>query len=492
MSTFNKVVRRTRCLGPSQLVQLRHVVQYSVPATRPIPEDKTRFVPTEGSYPKGFLVGTAHAQVKTSNTKYDDVTMIVSENLCSGAAVFTRNAFKAAPIQISKEALRSSQAHGGLRGVIINAGCANAITGIDGIEHARAMAARTSQCFNETSLTKQEPNTLVMSTGVIGQKLPIERILNAIPKAHAVLGNTHDHWFRAAQAICTTDTFPKLVSRSFSLPSDPNTVYSIAGITKGAGMIHPNLATLLGVICTDVNVESDTLHFMLKTAIGQSFNSITIDGDTSTNDTVAIFANGAASPSGSQTIQSHSSSAADRAAFQEVLNNLASDLAQLVVRDGEGATKFVTINVESVHSTELSHRVAMSIARSPLVKTAMYGKDANWGRILCAIGYSPDALASNDSKDQSSIASGPDSQISLSSTSVSFVPTDGSPELKLLTRGEPENVDEVRAKEILEMENLEIRVQLADNATDAEKHVARVWTCDYSHEYISINSDYRS
>lgn len=297
-------------------------------------------------------------------------------------------------------------------------------------------------------------------------RLPIQKILDKIPTAHQGLGSDHSHWMRAARAICTTDTFPKLLSRQFTLPSSPNTTYSIVGMTKGAGMIHPNMATLLGIICTDAPVAPSALQPLLTAAVTKSFNSISIDGDTSTNDTVAILANGAA---GGSEISSASSTGYPE--FEKILTDFAADLSQLVVRDGEGATKFVTIRVTNAATYSDAKKVASTIARSPLVKTALYGKDANWGRILCATGY----------------AEGVDSVVP-TQTSVSFMPTDGSEELKLLVNGEPEKVDEARAAQILEAEDLEIVVRLSE--TPGEEAV--YWTCDFSHEYVTINGDYRT
>jgi glutamate N-acetyltransferase/amino-acid N-acetyltransferase len=237
-------------------------------------------------------------------------------------------------------------------------------------------------------------------------------------------------------------------------------------MTKGAGMIHPNMATLLGIICTDAPIAPAALAPLLSCAVESSFNSISIDGDTSTNDTLAMLANGAA---GGPAITGPDSTG--YAELQTTLTAFAEDLAKLVVRDGEGATKFVTIRVVNAKTYEDAKRVASTIARSPLVKTALYGKDANWGRILCATGY----------------AEGVDSVVP-SETSVSFLPTDGSPELKLLVRGEPEKVDEERAAEILEAEDLEIVVKLSESKGEE----AVYWTCDFSHEYVTINGDYRT
>jgi glutamate N-acetyltransferase/amino-acid N-acetyltransferase len=237
-------------------------------------------------------------------------------------------------------------------------------------------------------------------------------------------------------------------------------------MTKGAGMIHPNMATLLAIVCTDAPLSPSAISTLLVPAVEKSFNSISIDGDTSTNDTVAMLANGAA---GGSVIEGPQSTGFNE--MQTTLTDFLRDLSQLVVRDGEGATKFVTVRVANAASYTDAKRVASTIARSPLVKTALYGKDANWGRILCATGY----------------AEGVDSVVP-EETSVSFIPTDGSPELKLLVKGEPEKVDEERAAQILEHEDLEILVKLSERPGEE----AVYWTCDFSHEYVTINGDYRT
>ncbi|KAJ9643000.1 glutamate N-acetyltransferase [Coniosporium apollinis] len=445
----------------------RQIRRYSAPGEGAIPPAKQKYVPTSGTYPKGFLASSAHVGVKPSNTRFDDLALIASETPCSGAAVFTQNKFQAAPVTQSRDMLRR-RGGGGIRAVVVNSGCANAVTGKGGIEDAWKMGEETDKCFREESPSDdgKGSRTIVMSTGVIGQRLPLRKILHKIPSAYYDLGNSHFHWLRAARAICTTDTFPKLLSRTFTLPSAPDTTYTLAGMTKGAGMIHPNMATLLGIICTDAPIAPEPLQSLLSAAIDKSFNSISIDGDTSTNDTVALLANGAA---GGAEITSASS--AGYAEMQQTLINFAADLAQLVVRDGEGATKFVTIRVTNAASYADAKRVASTIARSPLVKTALYGKDANWGRILCATGYAEGV-----------------SSVVPEQTSVSFIPTDGSAELKLLVRGEPEAVDEARAAQILEAEDLEILVRLSES----KGKEAIYWTCDFSHEYVTINGDYRT
>lgn len=345
---------------------------YSALPSGSIPAAKKKYVPTRGTYPVGFRASGTIVGVKPGNKTKPDLALLTSDVPCAAAAVFTKNKFQAAPVTFSRSLLqkRSNQ---GIQGVIINSGCANAVTGKGGLEDAARMAQEADKCIG------QSDSTIVMSTGVIGQRLPIDKILSQVPAAYKALGGTHEHWLTAAKAICTTDTFPKLMSRTFSLPSSPGVEFRIAGMTKGAGMIHPNMATLLGVIATDAPVSSAALPSALKHAVDRSFNSITIDGDTSTNDTVALLANGLAG--GKEVVEG----SPDYDAFRAVLTDFAAELAQLVVRDGEGATKFVTIRVEESATEEAARKIASTIARSPLVKTALYGKDANWW-VLCVRG----------------------------------------------------------------------------------------------------------
>ncbi len=453
-----------RSLTSQSRVQIRH---YSAPVAKPIPAAKRKYVPNSGTYPQGFLASGTHVGVKASNTQFPDLALIASETPCSAAAVFTKNKVQAAPVTVSKAALKE---HGGegFRAIVINSGCANAVTGKGGIKDAIQMSQSVDDCMYSECPGESSTRTLVMSTGVIGQRLPIQKIISKIPTAHSTLSASHTSWLAAARAICTTDTFPKLLSRLFILPSNPSIPYSLAGMTKGAGMIHPNMATLLGVLATDAPIPASTLQPLLLHAIDRSFNAISIDGDMSTNDTVAILANGAA---GGLPISSTDS--ADYYAFRDILTEFAQQLSQLVVRDGEGATKFVRVRIVRAPHFEDAKRIAASVARSPLVKTALFGKDANWGRILCAVGYA-DGLT--------------ESAVQLDKMSVSFVPSDGSPELELLMKGEPQVVDETRAAQILENEDLEIRVDLGVSG-DGE---ASYWFCDFSHDYVTINADYRT
>ncbi|KAL8803600.1 MAG: hypothetical protein Q9182_003105 [Xanthomendoza sp. 2 TL-2023] len=459
---------------------IEHIRPYSAPVSGAIPASKQKYVPTSGTYPKGFLATGIHVGVKPANTHTPDLALLVSEVPCPAAAVFTKNKFQAAPVIISRQVLNRCSGEG-IRAIIINSGCANAVTGKGGLEDASSMGRAVDKCFQHpsrsTPLSQQDSDsapssTLVMSTGVIGQRLPISKILSAIPSAHSSLSSTHTNWLLAARAICTTDTFPKLLSRTFTLPSSPGTTYSLAGMTKGAGMIHPNMATLLGMLFTDAPIPATTLQPLLTHAVDRSFNAISVDGDTSTNDTLSFLANGAA---GGNPISSLDSE--DGKAITEIVTGFTQQLSQLVIRDGEGATKFVRVRVTNAESFADARNIASTIARSPLVKTALYGKDANWGRILCAVGYtqglSPGAVVPER-------------------TSVSFAPTDGSEALKLLVRGEPESVDEKRAARILEEEDLEILVDLGGGEGGEGREEASYWFCDFSHEYVTINGDYRT
>jgi len=407
-------------------------------------------IPTSGTYPLGFSVGAIHGGIKKSADMLD-MAGIASTQECSAAGVFTSNIFKAAPVQHDQKLLQSTKG-AGFKSVLVNSGNANAVTGKKGLEDAAAMSRAASQAVGGG-------NALCMSTGVIGQPLPISKIVDSTPKLFDQLGSDHNAWMTLARGMMTTDTYPKLTSLQFKIGDH---TYNLAGVAKGGGMISPNMATLLGVVATDAPVTAEALQAVLKASVDKSFNAISVDGDMSTNDTILALANGAA---GGPTIGVDQPGFAD---FKTAIQDVCTQLAKLVVRDGEGATKFVQIDVSGAESERSAKAVARSIADSELVKTALYGKDANWGRILCAIGYSGEPV--NPEK-----------------TSVSFVPTDGSKELALCINGEPENVDEDRASEILAMHDLNIKVELG-----AGPHSFRFWTCDLTHEYVTINGDYRS
>lgn len=430
---------------------------------RYVSDKASRFVPTSGVYPKGYSVGGIHCGIKKDG-KSLDLALLKNDHGkdAVAAAVFTTNKFKAAPVQVSSRIVKEKNGQG-INSLIINSGNANAVTGTKGLQDAEDMVKVT-----DAALNNNQDSTLVMSTGVIGNKLPIDVILSGINELSANhLGNTHKHWLNCANAICTTDTFPKLVTKRFDIEG---VEYTLAGLAKGAGMISPNMATLLGFFVTDAPVSSSALKLILKYAVDRSFNCISVDGDMSTNDTLAALANGAA---GGEIIDQTSSSASSYIKLRAEITDFAQQLAQLVVRDGEGATKFIHLKVNDAISYKDAKSIASSIANSSLFKTAMFGQDANWGRILCAIGYSDVSTADS---------------ILPEKTCVTFVPSDGTAPLKVLTDGEPEDVDEARAAEILSLEDINIEIDLGTGGGQT----ASFWTCDLSHEYVTINGDYRS
>ncbi|KAH9933491.1 uncharacterized protein B0H18DRAFT_952016 [Fomitopsis serialis] len=419
----------------------------------------------DSAFPAGYAVTGLHCGIKKTGAPDLAVILSTSPRPTSAAACFTRNAFKAAPVVVSEEVLNAND--GRARAIVVNSGCANAVTGKKGMEDAWSMVRATDALLE--SPPKEKSETLVMSTGVIGVNLPISKILTGIQsqsKEGKTLGSTFDAWERAAKAFMTTDTFPKLRAHTFTVNGKE---YRIAGMDKGAGMIHPDMgpprssgqlhATLLGCILTDAAVSSRSLQSALTYAVDRSFNSISVDGDMSTNDTIVVLANGAATGgSDTQEIDEQRDPTA-YTTFRDALTTFAAELAQLVVRDGEGATKFVTVSVQGAATYEDAHRIASRISTSALVKTALYGEDANWGRILAAAGAVPLSKPLDPAR-----------------VNVSFIPTDGSPALPLLINGEPETVDEVRAKQILSVEDLAIQVELGLGSQSA-----KYWTCDFSY-----------
>ncbi|KAF7437384.1 hypothetical protein PC9H_004223 [Pleurotus ostreatus] len=430
------------------------------------------------SFPKGYLLTGVHCGIKKNPSVMDlGIIISTSEKPTSAAACFTRNAFKAAPVIVSDDILKQNA--GRASAIVVNSGCANAVTGKQGMEDAWTMVRETDALLPAGA--NQNNQTLVMSTGVIGQSLPISKIVAGIRSQLSTagtrsLGSDFSAWERAAKAFMTTDTFPKLRSRVFTMKGKE---FRIAGMDKGAGMIHPNMgpastqlhATLLGCILTDAAVSPRSLQSALTYAVDRSFNSISVDGEMSTNDTIIVLANGAAAADAKEIDEQTDKEAYE--VFKNELTEFAIDLAKLVVRDGEGATKFVTVTVKGANAYTDAHRVASRISTSALVKTALYGEDANWGRILSATG---------------SVPLSPATVLDPTKVSVSFVPADGSSPLPVLVDGEPEKVDEDRAKEILSNEEFEVVVDLGTGGNET----ARYWTCDFSYEYVQINGDYRS
>jgi glutamate N-acetyltransferase/amino-acid N-acetyltransferase len=401
----------------------------------------------------GFKVAGVHCGLKKADKL--DFALIVSDAPCATAGVFTTNQVKAAPVLVNMERL---QRHAdSIRAVAVNTGSANACTGQTGMDNAYATAT-----FVAEKLGIKPEQVLVLSTGVIGTQLPMDKIRNGIEQSVGQLG---DDWDATAQAIMTTDTRPKTASVSVTTAS--GAAYAIAGIVKGAGMIAPNMATMLSVIVTDTKLDTATLQQALRTANDVSFNQIVVDGDTSTNDTVLLLANGV---SGADI-----STPDDLAQFTEALTALSVKLAQDVVRDGEGATKFITINVTHAQSRDAARQIANTIANSPLVKTAFYGNDANWGRIFMAAGRA--GITLDPMKLTLTIGAGES-------------PTET---LTLVEHGTPTDYSEEAATAIISEQAFTVTLDCgyAVNGSGAG-HAATVWTCDLSHEYVSINGDYRS
>jgi glutamate N-acetyltransferase/amino-acid N-acetyltransferase len=390
-----------------------------------------------------------------------DLALITSDAPCRAAAVFTTNRVKAAPVLICQHVLSRNREN--IRAVVINSGCANACTGLQGIKDAKEMACSAAAAIGHDCWTG-----LVMSTGVIGQRLDMEKVGQGILDAAAQL-SPHG-WEQAARAIMTTDTRPKLFSilLSLSLEEIRDWRLEIAGIAKGAGMIHPNMATMLALLVTDAAVNAECLDRALRYAVDRSFHCITVDGDTSTNDTVLVLANGVA---GNPEINDPTSSAF--LAFQEGLTQVAVELAKMIVRDGEGATKFVTIHVTGAPSDAEARQVGMSVARSSLVKTAIHGEDANWGRVLAAVGYS-------------GVAVDPE-RIALWLNAGETPQTAPEHALQLVKDGQGYDVDEQRAAEILAHHDVCMTIDLG-----LGEGQATVWTCDLSVEYVKINAEYRT
>jgi glutamate N-acetyltransferase/amino-acid N-acetyltransferase len=400
----------------------------------------------------GFDAAGLAAGIKKSGAP--DLALIASRVPCRAAATFTKNAFPAAPVLYDRALLALNSS--GVYGVVINSGCANACTGAQGEANARLMAEAI-----EKAMGAGDHALFVMSTGVIGVQLPVDKIVAAAPKLVAAL--EPEGWPAAAQAIMTTDTRPKLVTHRATVSGHE---VRFTGIAKGAGMIHPDMATMLSGVVTDTAVAQPLLQQALLSAVERSYNCISIDGDTSTNDTVLLLANGLA---GNSEIDGPGP---DYDAFLSALTEICIQLSQAIVRDGEGVTKFVTIQVHGAASDGEAHRAANTIATSPLVKTAFFGSDANWGRILAAVGRA--GIQVDPARCSLYVAGGASLAERL-------------PELQLVARGMPLPYAEADAAARFAQPEIDVRVDLG-----LASGAATVWSCDLSHEYVSINGDYRS
>jgi glutamate N-acetyltransferase/amino-acid N-acetyltransferase len=392
---------------------------------------------------KGVQLGFAEAYVKKPNRK--DVLVIKLVEGAHVAGVFTKNRFCAAPVVLCKQFLA---AESGIRALLVNTGNANAGTGEDGLKRAQ------QSCDALAGLLHIKPNqVLPFSTGVILEPLPVDKVIAGLPDAIANL--QEDNWLNAAEAIMTTDVVAKGTSRKLQLGGKTIT---ITGISKGSGMIHPNMATMLGYIATDAAVSQAALEQIIHHAVNRSFNCITVDGDTSTNDSLIVMASNQA---GNAEITADS---ADFAALQDAITEVATELAQAIVRDGEGATKFMTVTVEGGKSEQECRKVAYAIAHSPLIKTAFFASDPNLGRILAAIGY-----AGIDDLDVNTL------QLYLGEV---LVAENG---------GRAASYFEEQGAAVMKESDILVRVVLnrgSENIT--------IWTCDFSYDYVKINADYRS
>ena len=392
----------------------------------------------------GVRIGVAEAGVRKANRK--DLTVFLLDEGTTVAGVFTQNRFCAAPVQVCREHLDGGQA---IRAMVINTGNANAGTGADGLARARATCDALAG-----QLGIDAGQVLPFSTGVIMETLPSERIEAGLPAALADAKAAN--WALAAEAIMTTDTLPKAASRQLTIGGKTVT---ITGISKGAGMIRPNMATMLGFVATDAAIAPELLQPLVKEAADQSFNRITIDGDTSTNDSFVLIATQRAGHAPITRLDS-----AEGRALREALIAVSQQLAQAIVRDGEGATKFITVRIEGGRSEDECRQAAYAIAHSPLVKTAFFASDPNLGRILAAVGYA-------------GIADLDQSLIDLFLDEVHVVHRGG-------RRAEYREEDGAR---VMKQPEITVRVNLHRGSAQAT-----VWTCDLSYDYVKINADYRS
>jgi glutamate N-acetyltransferase/amino-acid N-acetyltransferase len=395
----------------------------------------------------GVRIGVTEAGVRKANRK--DLTVVLLDEGASVAGVFTQNRFCAAPVQICREHLAQQSAGRGIRAMVINTGNANAGTGQDGLARARSTCAALAQHLN-----LRPEQVLPFSTGVIMEPLPHERIEAGLPAALA--DAREDNWLRAAEGIMTTDTVPKAFGAQVVIGG---VTVSVTGISKGAGMIRPNMATMLGFMATDARVSQAVMQQLARELAEGSFNRVTVDGDTSTNDSFVVIASNKAAHAPIESLASP-----EGQALKAAMLGVARQLAQAIVRDGEGATKFIAIQVQGGKTADECRQVAYAIAHSPLVKTAFYASDPNLGRILAAVGY-----AGITDLDQNRI------DLFLDDVHVA------------VQGGRNPSYREEDGQRVMKQSEITVRVVLGRGQAEDT-----VWTCDLSHDYVSINADYRS
>jgi glutamate N-acetyltransferase/amino-acid N-acetyltransferase len=412
-----------------------------------MPVNLTAPDPSRLSSVPGIALGVAEAEIRKPNRK--DLLVIRIDPGARVAGVFTQNRLCAAPVVIARQHLSMLDPQASVRALVVNTGFANAGTGKEGLTDARAICQATADLLGCSST-----QVLPFSTGVIMERLPVERVKAGLVACVADLRG--ENWLAAAQAIMTTDTVPKVVSKQVDIAGVRVT---LTGIAKGSGMIHPNMATMLGFVCTDARVSQPLVKAALQYAAKRSFNCITVDGDTSTNDSFVLAATGQAPMQELDRAESEAF-----VAFRSAVTEVAIDLAQAIVRDGEGATKFVTLHVRGGKTEEECRKVAYAIAHSPLVKTAFFASDPNLGRILAAIGYAGIADLDVEKLD-----------LYLDDVHVA-------------TRGARHaSYREADGQRAMAKNEFSVRVELNRGGCDAT-----LWTCDLSHDYVKINAEYRS
>ena len=405
------------------------------------------FIPGGVCAAQGFKAAGVHMGVKTRNTEKKDVALIVSDVECAAAAVFTKNAVKAAPIHVDKEHLKNGKA----RAIIVNSGNANACAP-QGEENARRMCAAAAKAVG-----CEVEDVLVSSTGVIGQRINVELIEEGIPGLAAMLEHSEAASTSAAQAIMTTDTVKKEIAVETMVGGKKVTM---GGIAKGSGMIHPNMGTMLCFLTTDCAISPEMIRTALLETVNVSFNRISVDGDTSTNDSCMVLANGMA---GNAPITEKGE---DYEAFLSALQALCIQLAKEMASDGEGAKHLITCNVSGAKSEQAAETISKSVICSVLTKAAIFGADANWGRVLCAMGYSGEDFD-------------PDK------VDVHFTSAAG--DIAVCQQGRGLNFDEDLAKKILTEHDVEINITMGEG-----EGVCTCWGCDITYDYIKINGDYRT
>lgn len=396
---------------------------------------------------KGYKATGGIAGIKKNGKK--DLALIYSEVPANSAAVFTTNIVKAAPVIWDEEIIKSKKK---IRGIIANSGNANACTGEVGYEHVKMIAQTYAQCIDA-----EKEEILVGSTGVIGVSLPIEKLLYGIKNIVHNIGNTLEDGIMAAESIMTTDLVKKEIAVEFELGKK---IVKMGGMAKGSGMIHPNMATLLSFVTTDANISQELLQKLIKEIVVDSYNMISVDRDTSTNDTAIILANGLAG--NDEVIEGTQ----DYVVFKKALKFVSTELAKSMARDGEGATKFIEMNVKGAVNKNDARIIAKSVVTSNLTKAAIFGEDANWGRIICAMGYSG---------------------VNFDTSKVKIVFSSKAGEVIVMENGTSVEFDESKASSILAEKDIIITAEM-----NAGEYDATAWGCDLSYDYVKINGDYRS